>query len=50
MSYLVAMLLLNMDEYSAFICLANMIHSNHFLKFFRMELKQVKKKKKKFHH
>jgi hypothetical protein len=40
------MLLLNMDEYTAFVCLANMIHSYHFLKFFRMEVKQVKSKKK----
>lgn len=41
MSYLVAMLLLNMDTYSSFVCLANMINSNHFYSFFRMNTQFV---------
>jgi hypothetical protein len=35
MSYLVAMLLLYMDMYPAFVTLANMLNSNHFYSFFR---------------
>lgn len=41
MSYLVAMLLLYMDTYSAFVALANMINANHFYSFFRMNTQQI---------
>jgi hypothetical protein len=41
MSYLVAMLLLYMDTYSAFVALANMINANHFYSFFRMNTHQI---------
>ena len=43
MSYLVAMLLLNMDAYAAFKCLANMIEKHpHMLIFLRMDMPKVR--------
>eukprot|EP00164_Ancoracysta_twista_P005045 GFYU01006868.1.p1 GENE.GFYU01006868.1~~GFYU01006868.1.p1 ORF type:complete len:833 (-),score=175.05 GFYU01006868.1:45-2543(-) len=44
MSFLAAMLLLYMDEYEAFQCLANLLQSNHFLSFFRMDMGQIGKR------
>lgn len=42
MSFLVAMLLLNVDTpYNAFICLANMLNQHHFYSFFRMNTEEV---------
>lgn len=42
MSYLAAMLLLYMDAYPAFQCLANMLHSHYFLSFLRMDMGQIR--------
>lgn len=41
MSYLAAMLLLNMDTYNAFQCLSNMLARNHFYAFFRINTQEV---------
>ncbi len=41
MSYLVCVLLLYMDEYNAFVCLANMLNQGHFYSFFRMNTVEV---------
>eukprot|EP01012_Entosiphon_sulcatum_P006148 TRINITY_DN12874_c0_g1_i2.p1 TRINITY_DN12874_c0_g1~~TRINITY_DN12874_c0_g1_i2.p1 ORF type:complete len:370 (+),score=55.04 TRINITY_DN12874_c0_g1_i2:409-1518(+) len=41
MSYLAAVLLLYMDPYAAFVCLANMLHKYHFVSFFTMNVKQM---------
>ncbi len=43
MSYLVAMLLLYMEMYPAFVTLANMLNSNHFYSFFRMNTDEIEK-------
>lgn len=43
MSYLVAMLLLYMDSFEAFVALANMLNANHFYSFFRMNADEIAK-------
>lgn len=43
MSYLVAMLLLYMDSFEAFVSLANMLNANHFYSFFRMNADEIAK-------
>ncbi|KAL0483695.1 TBC1 domain family protein [Acrasis kona] len=43
MSYLVAMLLLNMETYPAFVTLANMLNRNHFYSFFKMNMDEIEK-------
>lgn len=41
MSYITAMLLLYLDSYSSFVCLANMLGSYHFQYFFRMRKDEI---------
>ena len=41
MSYIAAILLLYMEPYNAFVCLANMLNNYHFISFFRMERKEI---------
>mmetsp|Transcript_43338 Transcript_43338/g.112718 ORF Transcript_43338/g.112718 Transcript_43338/m.112718 type:complete len:233 (+) Transcript_43338:1350-2048(+) len=43
MNYLAAMLLLNVDEFDAFVMMANLLHTQHFLGFFRMDMEEIKK-------
>eukprot|EP00741_Cyanophora_paradoxa_P002005 tig00000525_g1944.t1 len=43
MSYLAAMLLLYMDSYTAFVCLANMLNQHYFLSFFRLDVAELQK-------
>lgn len=41
MSYLAAMLLLNMDVYDSFVCFANLLNSHFFLSLFRLDINEV---------
>lgn len=41
-SHLAAMLLLALEFHDAFVCFANMINSNYFLSFCRMDMAQLK--------
>ncbi len=43
MSFMAAVLLLNMDCYTSFQCLANMLNRKIFLEFFRMNMIQIRK-------
>eukprot|EP00741_Cyanophora_paradoxa_P019365 tig00021127_g18693.t1 len=43
MSYLAGMMLYNMDCYSAFVALANLLNYHYFLTFFRMDMAQMRK-------
>jgi len=41
MSYLAAMLLLNMDAFDAFVCFANLVNTHFFLSLFRLEINEI---------
>ena len=41
MANLASMLLLYLDEYQAFSCFTNLLHSFHFLSFFRGDMREV---------
>jgi hypothetical protein len=41
MPNILTVLLMNMDEYNAFKCFANLLHSYHFLSFFRGDMREI---------
>jgi hypothetical protein len=43
MGYLAGMLLLYMDTYEAFVCLANLLNNHFFLSLFKIEIEEVNK-------
>jgi len=43
MSYLAAVFLLNLDEYNAFICLANLLNNPCYMTFFNMNMEKIHK-------
>lgn len=43
MSFLAAMLLLNMEPFPAFVCLANILHARHMMLLYRLQLVEMKR-------
>lgn len=50
MSFIAALLLLNMEIEEAFICFANMMNTNYFLPFFSMDMRVINARFEVFNH